>query len=96
MGRALDSARCRARVACEPRRAGIASPIHGRNAEFARRGRRVAAFARADGSVGRMLFCSYPFLVFLAVVLLVTRATERVPRAQKLWLLLASNFFYGY
>ena len=43
-----------------------------------------------------MLFCSYPFLVFLAVVLLVTRATERVPRAQKLWLLLASNFFYGY
>jgi D-alanyl-lipoteichoic acid acyltransferase DltB (MBOAT superfamily) len=43
-----------------------------------------------------MLFCTYPYLVFLAVVLLVVRALERWPRAQKFFLIGASAFFYGY
>ncbi len=43
-----------------------------------------------------MLFCTYPFFVFLALVLVLVRASERAPRVQKLVLLAASNFFYGY
>src|SRR5213593_850373 len=43
-----------------------------------------------------MLFCTYPYFVFLAVVLLGVRASESLPRVQRLWLLAASNFFYGY
>ncbi|MBK7878131.1 MAG: MBOAT family protein [Planctomycetes bacterium] len=43
-----------------------------------------------------MLFCTYPFFVFLALVLVAIRLTERAPRVQKLVLLAASNWFYGY
>src|SRR4029450_4256055 len=43
-----------------------------------------------------MRFCTYPYFLFLATVLVFMRLTEGVPRAQRLLLLLASNIFYGY
>ena len=43
-----------------------------------------------------MLFCTYPYFLFLAAVLVVVRLTERAGSVQKLLLLAASNVFYGY
>jgi alginate O-acetyltransferase complex protein AlgI len=43
-----------------------------------------------------MLFCTYTFVLFFAIVLCAIRLSERVPRIQKVLLLAASNVFYGY
>jgi len=43
-----------------------------------------------------MLFCTYPYFLFLLVVLVLMRATERVGSVQRILLLAASNVFYGY
>jgi len=43
-----------------------------------------------------MLFCTYTFVMFFAIVLCAMRLTERLPRLQKVLLLIAGNVFYGY
>ncbi len=43
-----------------------------------------------------MLFHTWPFLVFFAVVMAVYLPIRRFDRARNLWLLAASYFFYGY
>ena len=42
-----------------------------------------------------MLFPTFPFLVFFAVIALLCARLERFPQARKLWLVGASYFFYG-
>ncbi len=42
-----------------------------------------------------MLFCTYEFVVFLAFVLAILKLSEDHPKLQQLFLLVASNVFYG-